>query len=387
MLQYHNLNKLEHYSYFDNIHNNIWFKYFEPVKFEMDDSFHLETENNDFTFNINNDNKFEFHTYKEYNFGITVGCYEHNTNAGDEFRIPVETRKLILDNVIVYDLNKYNVEQHDKYLYNIKYSEDEWFNKGMFEHKYSTVKPFDWDAYTTRYPNLNIAEKSEAIQHFTEIGFQEGLTGSSDTDYNFNFRKWRYAINNTFTKYIALKPAIKEKIDIIFSGKNNQIISVHCRHPSAICEAGLVLLKDYYAEINSILKVFPDSCIFLATDSDFIISSFQFEYGKEKIFYNEGIIRTDIDNVLEWAFSLTTKTMNMIGLVDGVGYQVHHIASSKDEDIDLGEDIVLDLFCLARGNFLIGAQSNITLALSYINPDIDFRFIKPKELPIATSRK
>ena len=87
-------------------------------------------------------------------------------------------------------------------------------------------------------------------------------------------------------------------------------------------------------------------------------------------------MRTDIDNVIEWAFSLTNKKMDNIGLIDGKGYQIHHVSSESKQNIDLGLDIILDVFCLARGDYLIGSQSNITLALSYIKPDLQFKFVK-----------
>ena len=121
-------------------------------------------------------------------------------------------------------------------------------------------------------------------KHFIDYGFEEGRTGSSDDDYNFKFEKWRREIGSTFKKYIFLKKEIQDKIDDIFANINSKIISVHCRHPSAFCESGLVLLKDYYKEIDIILKEFPDAKIFLATDSDFVIASFEFNYEKKLIY-------------------------------------------------------------------------------------------------------
>ena len=380
LLQYNNISQVKHYSYFDNVNNNIWFRFFEPIKFSNYDNFHIDTNNDNFDIEITQNNKFSDFNFNNLNFHLTLAAGDHNIEAGVEFRFPDETRKLFLDNVIVNDLNKLNINNHDECLYKLKYNKNNWFKEGMFENKYSTVKPFDWKSYINRYSDLvnNLYSEKNAKEHFLRYGFNEGRTGSSDDDFNFKFNKWRREVNFTFKKYIFLKKEIQNKVDNVFNNINNKIISVHCRHPSAFCESGLVLLKDYYKEIDKIFKEFPDSKIFLATDSDFIISSFEFNYGKEKIIYNKDILRTDIDNIIEWAFSLNKKNMDNIGFIDGKGYQIQHISSASKIPIDLGLDIILDIFCLARGNYFIGAQSNITLAVSYINPDLEFKFIKPR---------
>ena len=193
---------------------------------------------------------------------------------------------------------------------------------------------------------------------------------------NNNFKQWRYNVNSIYKKYIRLNNNIILEIDNIFKKyENNTIISVHYRHPSACCESGFIYLRNYFKEIDKLLEKYKNSKIFLATDSDFVIAAFEFKY-KDIIFYNTDISRTDIDNVLEWAYSLTMGNMDNIGLVNGNGFQIQHVSSKNNKDI--GHDIIIDLFCLTKGDFFIGAQSNITLAVSYINPDLEFVFIKPE---------
>jgi hypothetical protein len=155
------------------------------------------------------------------------------------------------------------------------------------------------------------------------------------------------------------------------------MIGVHYRHPSNCCEQVIVLLEDYFKKIDKIIEKNKDVGIYLATDTEFGIAAFQRRYGI-KLGYIEGIKRTTMDNLLEWAYARGVSNSDGVGFIDNKGYELQHISSreNKGGDPSLGYDVLLDVFCLAECDYFIHTVSNLSLAVSYINPDLEMIIVK-----------
>jgi len=187
------------------------------------------------------------------------------------------------------------------------------------------------------------------------------------------FNTWRKETHKVFKKYIKLAPALKERVDHITTNhfKKGNMIGIHYRHPSHCCEQGIVMLRDYFKEVDSILKENPDANIFLATDTDVGVFAFQQKYGS-KVGYIRESSRTSLDNLLEWAYARGVSAADEVGFIDNKGYDIHNEVADKSAggDPKFGKDVIVDVYCLANCNWFVHTVSNLSLAVSYINPDV-----------------
>lgn len=194
------------------------------------------------------------------------------------------------------------------------------------------------------------------------------LTGDPE-----NFKIWREKTHFYFQQFIKFKKEILQETDKIWHDNFKDVanvIGVHYRHPSHFIESGKVYLEDYFDRIDKILINHPKSKIFLASDSQFGIYSFVERY-KDKIVYIEDIDRLTMSEFLHWVFGLADGPADIVGFINGKGYELHHkrvgIADNKKMTIDLLKEVI----CLSKCNQLINSVSNIPLAISYINPKIE----------------
>lgn len=192
---------------------------------------------------------------------------------------------------------------------------------------------------------------------------------------NNKFTEWRHRMNKIFRLHIKLSSSLQRIYDSISSKlfeKSRMMIGVHYRHPSHCCEQGIVLLKDYFEKIDDIIAGNKDVGIFLATDTEFGILAFKDKYGS-RVGYIQGIKRTPVDNLLEWAYARGNAKHDNVGFINNKGYEVHHIASEKGKggDPQLGYDVILEVLCLSKCDWFIHTVSNLSLAVSYMNPYVE----------------
>lgn len=189
------------------------------------------------------------------------------------------------------------------------------------------------------------------------------------------FKEWRQKINPFFSKYIKLKKEIDAQVNNIWDtnfNSSDNVIGVHYRHPSHFIESGKIYLEDYFHKIDSILQDKPASKIFLASDSQFGIYSFIERY-KDKVVYLSDIDRISMPEFLHWSFSLADGRPDEVGFVNGKGYELHHkrIKDQKNDNRKMTIDLLKEVFLLSKCNQLVNTISNIPLAISYINPNIE----------------
>jgi hypothetical protein len=250
---------------------------------------------------------------------------------------------------------------------------------------------------------MNINKKKEHFAYFTEIEnswfdyfnpvsfFENDNTDISKIDNNTQgeqasleykipsetfklmkspqFKEWRHNTHSYYNCFIKPKISITNKVDNLCSHFSDHMIAVHYRHPSHCCEQGFVYLNDYFKKIDSILLLQPNSKIFIATDTEFGIVAFENKY-RNRIIYNKDTTRTSLDNILNWAYARGNGVVNEVGFINNRGYQIHNENTSINTS-KLGEDVIIDTYTICRCNIFIHTLSNIALACSYINPNLE----------------
>lgn len=196
-----------------------------------------------------------------------------------------------------------------------------------------------------------------------------------------DFKAWRCRVHAVFRQHVDVIPSIHARVDDICrsfraSSPSAKVIGVHYRHPSHCCEQGNILLADYFAKVDDILERYPDASIFLATDTDFGVAAFQMQYAG-RVTYNKHVTRASMDNLLRWAYAAAATAPDAVGLIDGTGYEVHIETSARKEfGPALGRDVLTDVLSLCRCDWLVHATSNISLAASYMNPELEMVMVR-----------
>lgn len=187
------------------------------------------------------------------------------------------------------------------------------------------------------------------------------------------FKEWRIKTHQFYKNFVKFKPEIVDAVDTIWQNHfvdSQNIIGIHYRHPSHFIESGKVYLEDYFSKVDSILAEYPESKIFLASDSQFGIYSFVERY-KDKVFYIQDIDRLNMAEFLHWAFGLADGKADHVGFINGKGYELHHKRVGQNNNKKMTIDLLKEILCLSKCNQIINNISNIPLAISYINPELE----------------
>jgi glycosyltransferase involved in cell wall biosynthesis len=194
-----------------------------------------------------------------------------------------------------------------------------------------------------------------------------------------DFQKWRKWYNRAYQDHIKLAPTLDSEIES-FVGKNfgdKFIVAAHVRHPSHAIEqpGGRVAATNYY--INEVrnqiarqgLREMDDSWgVFLATDQDKVTRQFVEAFG-EKVFFFSDVRRTRDEE----------DEAYLSGSAEAQGHQVQHIVAANSENWStrMAEEIIRDATVMSRSNVLIHIVSNVSTAVSYMNPDIKLVLAEP----------
>ena len=189
-------------------------------------------------------------------------------------------------------------------------------------------------------------------------------------------QSWRQNTHNVYDQYIKFQPHILKTSTDIFTDmfeRDSFVIGLHYRHPSHSVESGEIFIQQYYNVIDNILLQQPNAKIFLATDTEFGLMVFTHKYG-DRIKYIKETTRLPIDNILEWAYALNNiGKSDTVGLIKGRGYELHQNNIHNNPNFNYREmtnALLYEILCLSKCNMLINSTSNMSLALSYINPNI-----------------
>lgn len=193
-----------------------------------------------------------------------------------------------------------------------------------------------------------------------------------------NFQQWRQHVNSYFNMYIRPSAQITKRIsEINIDFTEGSYIGVLVRHPAHAIETGQIYFEDYFKVIDEIIEKTPDANIYLVTDNELAILAFEKRY-KNKVFYDPQSGRSNIDNILQWAYARGDGSIDALGMINRVGYEYHmeQARLKKTNPIALGVDIISNTYVLAKCKWFVYIPSNISLAVSYINPSIEMIPVK-----------
>ena len=189
-----------------------------------------------------------------------------------------------------------------------------------------------------------------------------------------SFKTWRKEVNKYYRQYIKPTNEILNRVDeikLLFEDNNN-VIGVLYRHPAHNCESSnTILFSDYFDKIDNILVDNPTSMIYLVTDTDFAVGAFINKYA-DKLKYDKQSGRASYDNIIKWAVARGNGHIDSLGFVNNKGYEYHNECCKNGIDqIKHGQDIICNTLVLSSCKWFVYPPSNISLAVSYINPEIE----------------
>ena len=191
------------------------------------------------------------------------------------------------------------------------------------------------------------------------------------------FAAWRRQYHAVFARHIRLRAPLQADVDAFalrhFSGRF--VIGAHVRHPSHTVEqpGGVIAHEDAYVDrIRGELArrgLGGDGwTVFLATDQDRVVDRFRTEFG-DRVVYLTDVRRTREAEDAEFdQLSLAEKNQD--------GHQLQHLVAADPGawSVDMAKEIVRDAWLMARCNVLLHVVSNVSTAVSYMNPDLDLVF-------------
>lgn len=195
------------------------------------------------------------------------------------------------------------------------------------------------------------------------------------------FPIFRQKYNDAVNKYIVLKKEIQDIINNFYETKmkGKFIISAHIRCQSHVLE----LLEDYPTfELyeKNILKILKEQKIninsddwrlFIATDNEDALNYFKARY-PSKIIYQKNVKRLTSDQEKEY------KNIRDKKQKDIAGYELQERNAKSDDtrNISLGIDMITDMYLLSKGDIFLFVNSNVSTAVSYLNPSIKMMYCK-----------
>lgn len=187
------------------------------------------------------------------------------------------------------------------------------------------------------------------------------------------FRRWRQWYHLHLCSHVRLREHLRERIEGFFDRnlRGFKVVSAHIRHPSHGIEqpgARMPTVDLYCEKIRGLMEVHglnPRSTrIFLATDQDSVVDEMVAAFG-DLIVVSPSVTRTTRD--LDDKFKQLPPRSRM-----REGHQIQHLTAADPSkwSIQMAEEVIVDAYLLARGDFFVHVTSNIATAVSFINPRI-----------------
>lgn len=189
-----------------------------------------------------------------------------------------------------------------------------------------------------------------------------------------DFQRWRKSYNKTFEAHIRLLPHLQSELDLmsrkIFDGR--LVIGAHVRHPSHAIEqdnGSIATGLTYIYKIQGLLTSKfgtsyekEDWAIFLATDQESVVRLFQREFG-ERVHYHQDVQRTKVSD--DEHFNRLDEAQRLVE-----GHQIQHLTAKNPDSWSwkMAWEVIRDTYTLAKCDHFLHVTSNISTAVSYINP-------------------
>lgn len=218
-------------------------------------------------------------------------------------------------------------------------------------------------------------------QHFNEL--REPLLtyiNAYDLYCSPTFKNFRKQYNKFFKTHVHLLPELQKEINSFIQSHftNSFILAAHVKHPSHMIEQPEHCIANGQAFIDSIQnrikqlenkKREQDWKVFLATDQDRVVQQFQTVFGNKLIYYPD-VRRTKIQED-EFYDQLSNEEKAK------EGYQVQHLVAANPENwnIRMAWEVLRDTITMSQCNVLFHVVSNVSTAVSYMNPEIEMHYM------------
>jgi glycosyltransferase involved in cell wall biosynthesis len=195
------------------------------------------------------------------------------------------------------------------------------------------------------------------------------------------FKSFRRQYHAAYKAHVHLLPQFQDEVDAFkdahFDGKF--IFAAHVKHPSHMIEQPGMCIAHGQAFIDAILGQLParglsmadqDWGVFLATDQDRVVAQFKEAFG-DRVCCFDDVRRTRIsEDELYDSLSADDKAKE--------GFQVQHLVAASPENWStrMAWEVIRDATVMSQANVLFHVVSNVSTAVSYMNPDVELIFIQ-----------
>ena len=188
------------------------------------------------------------------------------------------------------------------------------------------------------------------------------------------YTEFRNKYHNIVSKYMKPLPYIQKQIEQ-FKTKyidNHFCISIHIRcsaHAAELLES--TEFEKYESHIKNILSknnidiLNPDWRLFIATDNEVALNHFKNLY-PNNIIYQNNITRLTNEQEIEYQTIKSKKNKDL----GGYELQQRNAISDDTRNIKLAIDVLTDAYLLSSCDYFIYQNSNVSTAVSYLNPNI-----------------
>lgn len=196
-----------------------------------------------------------------------------------------------------------------------------------------------------------------------------------------DFASWRRQYHRAFKQHVRLRPPLREEEDDFARRHLDHPfqIAAHVRHPSHTVEqpgAAIAHEDAYIARIYAAVKARgldvagPDWGVFLATDQDRVVTHFEAEFGSRLSFYKDVRRTRSAEDAAFDALPPEQKNQE--------GHQLQHLVARDRTNWStrMAWEVVRDAYAMARCDTLLHVVSNVSTAVSYMNPNLEMIFCK-----------
>lgn len=196
-----------------------------------------------------------------------------------------------------------------------------------------------------------------------------------------DFQRWRLLYNRIYSEQIQLQDHLQSEIDAAhknwFDGR--LMIGVHIRHPSHSIEqpnAQIATVGRYVQTIRDLLVTRGMSDqdaqwgLFLATDQDSVVQQMRDLWGDRVHYFNDVKRTSETQDLLHGKLDPKEKMME--------GFQVQHLTAQDPTQWNwrMAWEVIRDTMCLAKCSHLLHVTSNVSTAVSYMNPRIELVYVQ-----------
>ena len=193
------------------------------------------------------------------------------------------------------------------------------------------------------------------------------------------FSAWRRQYNAIFRQHVRLRAELRHEIEAFEARHLTRpfMVAAHIRHPSHTVEQPGSIIAHVDSYIEGVYRTIgthgfdpsgKEWGVFLATDQEHVVRRFKSEFG-ERVAFHKSVRRTRSDEDVKFN-SLSAEEKNQ------EGHQLQHLVAANRAhwSTSMAWEVVRDAYCMAKCNALLHVVSNVSTAISYMNPDIEMIF-------------